>query len=91
VPAAAPPASSVQEVPREKAEKIKCNFTSTPAGAEITLDGNYVGSTPSEIGLSTGTHVVVLSMPGFAQWKRELTVVPGSELTVGAILQKQRQ
>jgi hypothetical protein len=91
VPAPAPPASSVQEVPREKAEKIKCNFTSTPAGAEITLDGNYVGSTPSEIGLSTGTHVVVLSMPGFAQWKRELTVVPGSELTVGAILQKQRQ
>jgi len=31
----------------------------------------YVGNTPTEIGLSPGTHVVVLSMPGFADWKRE--------------------
>jgi hypothetical protein len=69
-------------------EKVKCNFTSTPAGAEITLDGKYVGSTPSEIELVTGTHAVVFSMPGFPQWKRELTVLPGSELTVNAILQK---
>jgi len=34
--------------------------------------------------------VVVFSMPGFAQWKRELTVLPGSQLTVGAILQKEQ-
>jgi hypothetical protein len=75
-------------VPSELVEKVKCNFTSTPAGAEITLDGKYVGSTPSEIELVTGTHAVVFSMPGFTQWKRELTVLSGSELTVNAILQK---
>jgi hypothetical protein len=86
-PAPAPHAAA-QEVVSEKAEKIKCNFSSTPSGAEITLDGKYVGSTPSAIGLVTGTHVVVLSMPGFAQWKRDLTVLPGSELTVSATLQK---
>jgi hypothetical protein len=74
---------------KTETEKVKCNFTSTPPGAEITLDGNYVGSTPSEIHVNTGTHTVVLSMPGFAQWKRDLTVMPGSDLTVGAILQKQ--
>jgi hypothetical protein len=81
-------ARAAQVVPSEIAEKVKCNFTSTPAGAEITLDGKYVGSTPSEIELVTGTHAVVFSMPGFTQWKRELTVLPGSELTVNAILQK---
>jgi len=27
-------------------------------------------------------------MPGFAQWKRDLTVLSGSQLTVNAILQK---
>lgn len=69
-------------------EKVKCNFNSTPPGAEITLDGRYMGNTPSTIGVSTGTHVVVLFMPGFAQWKRELTVSPGSELNVNATLQK---
>jgi hypothetical protein len=74
----------VQQVSPEKvSEKVKCNFSSTPPGAEVTVDGKYVGSTPSEIPLSTGTHVIVFSMPGFAQWKRELTVLPGSELTVG--------
>jgi PEGA domain-containing protein len=86
------PASSAgtgQAVPPATGEKIKCNFSSTPAGAEITLDGKYVGSTPSEIAVDTGTHVVVFSMPGFAQWKRDLTVLPGSELTVSAVLQKE--
>ena len=38
---------------------------------------------------SSANHSVVLSMPGFAQWKRDLTVMPGSDLTVGATLQKQ--
>jgi hypothetical protein len=74
--------------PEVLSAKVRCNFSSTPAGAEITVDGRYMGSTPSEIGLSTGTHVVVVSMPGFAQWKRELTIVSDSAVNVTAILQK---
>jgi PEGA domain-containing protein len=93
-PAAAPdPPPAAREVLPEKAEKAKvqCDFTSNPAGAEITLDGNYVGNTPSEIAVTTGTHTVVFSLGGFTQWKRELTVLPGSALTVSAILQKETQ
>jgi hypothetical protein len=94
-PAPAPPvpvpsAGSVQAAPPEKVEKVKCNFSSTPAGADIMLDGKYVGSTPSKIELETGTHVVIVFMAGFTQWKRELTVLPGSELNVSAILQKEQ-
>lgn len=90
-PSPAPAAVAPSQVSPEKvSEKAKCNFSSTPAGAEITVDGKYLGSTPSEIPLSAGTHVVVFSMPGFSQWKRELTVLPGSQLTVGAILQKEQ-
>lgn len=69
-------------------ETVKCSFSSTPAGAEVTVDGRYVGSTPSVLGMATGTHVVVISMAGFQQWKRELSVSAGSELTVNAVLQK---
>lgn len=83
-PAQAPAVSmaSVQAV------KVKCNFTSTPPGAEISVDWRYVGNTPSEIGLSAGTHVVVISMPGFAEWKRELTVGVDSAVNVTANLQR---
>jgi hypothetical protein len=86
-PTAAPaaPAHPGQEsVPGQ----VRCNFTSTPSGAEISIDGKYVGSTPSSISMSPGNHTVVFSMPGFAQWTRELSVAPGSDLTVNAILQK---
>jgi hypothetical protein len=84
-PAPTPPRASAQS---GVSEKVKCNFSSTPAGAEITVDWRYVGSTPSEIGLSPGTHVVLISMPGFAEWKRELTVAPDSAVNVTANLQK---
>jgi hypothetical protein len=67
---------------------VECSFSSTPAGAEVTIDGRYVGSTPSVLGVMTGSHVVVVRMNGFAEWKRELTVEPGSELTINAVLQK---
>ena len=83
--AAAPGPGWVQTV---NPEKIRCNFTSTPSGAEISVDGTYAGNTPSEIGLITGSHVIVLSMPGFAEWKRELWVAPDSALNVTANLQK---
>ncbi len=87
--APAPPAVAAQAVPPESvSEKVKCNFNSTPIGADITVDGKYVGSTPSEIPLGTGTHVVVISTPGFAEWKRELTVEAGAVVNVTAILQK---
>jgi hypothetical protein len=85
VPALVPPSVSAQGV---LAKKVKCNFSSTPPGAEITVDWRYVGSTPSEISLSIGTHIVVISAPGFAEWKRELTVVADSEVNVTASLQK---
>ncbi len=87
VSAPAPASSAPAAVAEEHA--IKCDFSSTPSGAEITIDGNYVGSTPSEIAVATGTHVVEFSMPGFAQWKRNLTVTPGSGvINVAASLQK---
>ncbi len=85
-PAPVPPPVAAQGVLKGK---VKCNFSSTPSGADITIDDwKYVGSTPSEISLSTGTHVVVISMPGFAEWKRELTVAPDSVVNVMATLQK---
>ncbi|HEX2775185.1 MAG TPA: PEGA domain-containing protein, partial [Candidatus Acidoferrales bacterium] len=87
-PIAAPPPPS-RSAQKDLPGNIMCNFSSIPSGAEITLDGKYVGNTPSGIPLSAGTHTVVLFLPGFTQWKRDLTVSPGSDLTVSGILQKE--
>ncbi len=69
---------------------VKCSFRSTPTGAEVTLDGRFVGSTPSTVKIIPGTHGVLVALPGFAQWKRDLTVSAESELTVNAILEKEK-
>lgn len=65
------------------------NFSSTPPGAEIVLDGSYVGNTPSSITAVPGRHVVEISMPGFAPWKRKLQVTAGSKVEVKATLGKE--
>lgn len=85
-PVLASPAET--QIQTQTAEAVKCSFASTPAGAEITVDGKYVGSTPSILSLGMGTHAVEVSLPGFVQWKRQLTVSAGSELTVNAVLEK---
>jgi len=85
---APPPPSTAAVTGDSSRETVKCSFSSTPPGAEITVDGRYSGNTPSVLGLTMGTHVVVLFAPGFAQWKKELTVSSGSEVTVNASLQK---
>ena len=88
-PAAAPPPVRAQSgLAQNTLEKVRCNFTSTPPGADITIDGSYVGNTPSEISLTTGRHVVQIAMVGFGEWKRELTVSSDSAVNVAANLQK---
>jgi len=99
-PGAAPTSNGVYAEPLSSAltphygqsssgETVRCTFSTTPPGADIVLDGKYVGSTPSEIVIPVGAHTVVYTLSGFASWKRDLTVLPASELHVSAVLQKQ--
>jgi len=84
-------AAGTAAVSEANRDTVKCNFTSTPSGAEIMLDGSYVGNTPSTIAVGAGRHVVVLATPGFAKWKRELLVSAGSDVEVSATLQQTRR
>jgi hypothetical protein len=61
---------------------------STPDGAEITIDGKYVGSTQSTLMLAPGDHIIQMQKPGFKLWERPMTVVGGGALTVDATLEK---
>ena len=52
--------------------------SSLPVGAEIEVDGAFVGSTPSSIPVSSGMHRIVVRKPGFANWERSIRVSGGT-------------
>ncbi|HTF26084.1 MAG TPA: PEGA domain-containing protein [Candidatus Limnocylindria bacterium] len=62
---------------------------STPAGAEITVDEKFMGSTPSSLRLTAGDHKIRLEKSGFRSWERTLTVGAGATTTVDPTLEKQ--
>jgi hypothetical protein len=60
--------------------------TSTPAGADIELDGAFVGSTPSTINVTAGEHTVSLKKLGFTSWERTIKFT-GGKIQISADLQ----
>ena len=64
-------------------------FDSTPDGADIAIDGNLVGNTPSTLRLIPGHHSIEIRMAGYRTWSRIMVVDPESHPSVRAILVKQ--
>jgi hypothetical protein len=60
---------------------------SDPPGAELFLDGKFLGNTPAKLQLSPGTYALVLKLQSYAPWQRELSVISGSETEVQAKLE----
>lgn len=60
-------------------------ITSDPSGAEVSVDGNFVGRTPSEIEITQGRHTITLSKAGCRTWERKL-VIPAGKMTLAATL-----
>jgi hypothetical protein len=64
------------------------NLTSDPVGADISLDGNFIGNSPATLKLAAGTHTILVKMAGYADWTRQITVGTGSEVQLTATLEK---
>jgi PEGA domain len=60
---------------------------SEPEGAEIYVDGKFVGDTPSILPLGTGTHNVVVKVDGKKPWERNLDVIRDSQTQIKAVLE----
>jgi hypothetical protein len=65
----------------------RLNIKSNPDAADIEIDGNFVGNTPSMVELLPGDHSVVIKKPGYKSWERKLKVV-GGEVNLRAELEK---
>ena len=62
------------------------NVSSDPAGADIYLDGQFVGNTPSLLHVAAGPHKIQIQSGKTKSWERDLTVLKDSEVTVHAAL-----
>jgi hypothetical protein len=62
--------------------------SSTPDGADIEIDGNFVGSTPSTLGVAAGPHQLSVKKAGFKPWERKITVSSG-HIKIDATLESQ--
>ena len=66
--------------------RISIPFSSSPTAADIQIDGEFVGSTPSAVRLSVGTHAILITRAGYLPWSRRITISPDSQITVHADL-----
>ena len=67
-PAAAPP----------QVAQASLVVDSAPPGADIEIDGAFVGNTPSTVPVAPGNHEITVQKKGFADWTRKLSVTGGS-------------
>lgn len=75
-------ASAIQET-----AKGAVNVSSNPTGADVSVDGDFVGNSPASLKLAPGKHTIV-KMSGYKDWSREITVQAGSEVQLSANLEK---
>lgn len=61
---------------------------SDPESAEITIDGKYVGDTPSTLRLEAGEHKISVKKAGFVLWEKSINLTAGGNITVNATLEK---
>jgi hypothetical protein len=53
------------------------DLSSTPTGAEITIDGNFVGNTPSSLNVVAGDHAISMKIAGYQSWDRTIHTAGG--------------
>jgi PEGA domain len=63
---------------------------SDPPGADVELDGKFVGNTPTTLHLKPGDYTVVVKKEGFQQWTRKVAALSANELRIAAELKKEQ-
>jgi hypothetical protein len=75
-----PEASAPVPVPAAPAApaQVSIAIDSSPAGADVEIDGGFVGSTPSTVTAAPGSHRITVKKKGYTDWTKTLNVTGGS-------------
>jgi hypothetical protein len=80
-----PTGQSDESAPASNGAKVL--FSSEPIGADIYVDGKFMGNTPSQIQLAAGSHTIRIEAKGEKTWTREVSLTPGGKITIHALLE----
>ncbi|HWE87561.1 MAG TPA: PEGA domain-containing protein [Terracidiphilus sp.] len=72
------PEPKTAAAPQSNNPEASVTVESTPPGADIEVDGAFVGNTPSTVTVAPGAHEIAVKKKGFADWSRKLNVTGGS-------------
>jgi len=61
------------------------DITSKPDGAEISIDGNFVGNTPSNVIVTCAQHSISIRQAGYHMWERTIST-SGGKVNLAATL-----
>jgi S1-C subfamily serine protease len=81
-----PPADQNSSQPAAGTGRV--SFVSDVDGADIYIDGNFVGSSPAVFNLSAGSHTVEVKDQNGHTWQRDLDVLQDSDVKLNATLLK---
>ena len=65
--------------------RTKLNIGSNPDGAEIDVDGVFMGNAPAVLELEPGDHTITLRKAGYRLWQRKMRVSGGQARLNGAL------
>jgi hypothetical protein len=68
--------------------KGSITVSSTPDGADVYVDDNFVGNAPATLKLSPGKHTVKVSQDGYKAWTKDIAVFADSDVNLKAALAK---
>lgn len=83
-----PKAVTSEAPPAEGKGSSTLVLNSVPEGAEILLDDQLVGMTPSRLTVPSGSHKVVFRKKGYKDYRREFVILKDSDLTILAELEE---
>jgi hypothetical protein len=64
-------------------------ITSEPAGADIEINGKFVGNTPSTLEIQPGSANIAVQKNGFRTWTRRMEISGGSSISLRAELERE--
>jgi len=82
------PAVSTPNLPTTQISEGNGTLTisSDSDGAEVYLDGQFLGNTPATLKLPIGPHAIQLKSSGHTDWERSIEILKDSQLNLKAQL-----
>jgi len=57
----------------------------SPAGADVILNGTYMGHTPYNLQVTQDSHELQLELAGYESWRRRIKPQPGMVIDVNLV------